>query len=134
MRVSLPPDRLTPFQRELLDLLPPVAEKLVIGQVRVDPPREILANKLSTLLSRSELRDLVDVRALERSGLSIETALVDAERKDASLTAGALFEVLTGLAIDEGTKLPGGVMPAEMTLWIDDFRKRLSRLAWPGPK
>lgn len=45
------------------------------GDVAVDPPAEILANKLCTLLSRGELRDIVDVLALERAGHDIEKAL-----------------------------------------------------------
>jgi hypothetical protein len=38
-------------------------EKLVISGIRVDPPEEILANKLCTLLSRSEVRDWILVRS-----------------------------------------------------------------------
>jgi hypothetical protein len=38
-------------------------ENLVISGICVDPPEEILANKLCTLLLRSEVRDLVDTRA-----------------------------------------------------------------------
>ncbi|HVO12611.1 MAG TPA: nucleotidyl transferase AbiEii/AbiGii toxin family protein [Vicinamibacteria bacterium] len=42
---------------------------------RVDPAEEIFANKLCTLLGRSEIRDLVDARALEGLGLSLTEAL-----------------------------------------------------------
>lgn len=56
--------------------------KQVVGAIRVDPPQEILANKLCALLSRSELRDLVDVFALERAGFAVEDALPLAQRKD----------------------------------------------------
>ncbi|MCU0918692.1 MAG: nucleotidyl transferase AbiEii/AbiGii toxin family protein, partial [Planctomycetes bacterium] len=38
------------------------------GGVRVDPPEEILANKLCALFSRAELRDPLDVLVLERAG------------------------------------------------------------------
>jgi len=47
-----------------------VAHKPSVGVIRLDPPEEILANKLCALLGRAEIRDLVDVRALEQSGLS----------------------------------------------------------------
>lgn len=40
--------------------------------VRVDPPEEILANKLTTLVGRTEERDLVDVLFLERAGYKVE--------------------------------------------------------------
>lgn len=43
-------------------------EKPIINGIRVDSPEEILANKLCALLSRSEIRDLVDVRELENAG------------------------------------------------------------------
>jgi hypothetical protein len=62
-------------------------EKLVISGIRVDhPPEEILTNKLCTLLSPSEVRDLVDTRALEPAGYRIEEALAAAALKDTGLT------------------------------------------------
>lgn len=69
--------------------------KQQIGGVRVDPPQEILANKLCALLSRSELRDLIDVHALEQAGFRVEDALPLAEQKDAGLTAAQLAWVLS---------------------------------------
>ena len=38
-------------------------DKAVINGIRIDSPEEILANKLCALLSRAEVRDLVDARA-----------------------------------------------------------------------
>lgn len=114
------------------DVIPALAEKVIVGTIRLDSPREILANKLCTLLSRSELRDLVDVRALEKSGLSIEAAVVDAATKDGGISAATLLEVLSDITIGDETKLPGDVVPAEMRAWITDLRHRLRRLAWPG--
>lgn len=63
-----------------------VPEKLVMNGIRVDPAEEILANKLCALLSRSEIRDLVDVRAFELAGYLVEDALAAAALKDAGLT------------------------------------------------
>ncbi|MBK7601491.1 MAG: nucleotidyl transferase AbiEii/AbiGii toxin family protein [Acidobacteria bacterium] len=57
-------------------------KKQIIGNIRVDPPEEIMANKLCALLSRSEIRDLVDVRALELAGYKFEDALTAAQAKD----------------------------------------------------
>lgn len=39
-----------------------------INGIRIDSPEEILANKLCALLSRSEIRDLVDVRETRGDG------------------------------------------------------------------
>ena len=58
--------------REIIDVVvdraPQVdALKASVDGIRVDTLREILANKLSTLVSRSELKDLVDLCFLEIS-------------------------------------------------------------------
>ena len=57
-------------------------EKQVVRGIRVDPPVEIMANRLCALLSRSEVRDLVDVCALEQAGYSLDDALTSAAAKD----------------------------------------------------
>ena len=57
-------------------------DKPLINGIRVDPPQEIMANKLCALLSRSEIRDLVDVRALELAGYRLESALSAAVTKE----------------------------------------------------
>lgn len=65
------------------DLAPQIfPDKLSIGQIRVDPPEEILANKLCALLARAEIRDIVDVLTLEKHGFSIEAAMENAAKKD----------------------------------------------------
>lgn len=83
-------------------------EKPAHGSVRVDPAEEILANKLCALLGRAEIRDLVDVRALEGLGLSLTDALTAAERKDGGLTPAQLAWVLSQIAIGDDADLPGG--------------------------
>lgn len=65
--------------------------------ITVDTPQEILVNKLCTLLSRSEVRDLVDVRALLESGADFKEALSDAPRKDAGFSPLVLAWVLRDL-------------------------------------
>ncbi len=79
--------------------------KQSFGDIRVDPPQEILANKLCALLSRSELRDLIDVYALEQAGFRVEDALPLAEKKDAGLTPAQLAWVLSQIDL---TGLPEG--------------------------
>ncbi|GAC1337956.1 MAG: hypothetical protein NVS2B9_13570 [Myxococcales bacterium] len=79
--------------------------KQSFGDIRVDPPQEILANKLCALLSRSELRDLIDVYALEQAGFRVEDALALAEKKDAGLTPAQLAWVLSQIDL---TSLPEG--------------------------
>lgn len=106
-------------------------EKPVHGVVRVDPAEEIFANKLCTLLGRSEIRDLVDVRALEGLGLSLTGALAAAQRKDGGLTPAQLAWVLSQITIGDDAVLPGGVPPAEMREYLADLVDRLVGLARP---
>ena len=106
-------------------------EKLTRGAVRVDPAEEILANKLCALLGRAEIRDLVDVRALEGLGLSLTEALAASERKDGGLTPAQLAWVLSQITIGEDADLPGEVTPAELRGYLDDLVERLARLAHP---
>jgi hypothetical protein len=48
----------------------------------VDTPHQILVNKLCALLSRSEVRDLVDVKALLETDGDLRRALMDAPQQD----------------------------------------------------
>jgi len=107
-------------------------EKMLVGNIRLDSPREIMANKLCTLLSRAELRDLVDVRALEQAGFSVEEHLPLAERKDAGLTAGQLAWVLSELEIGDDASPPGEVAVADLRAYLEDLVQRLAGLAYPG--
>lgn len=106
--------------------------KFDVGAIRIDPAEEILANKLCTLLSRSELRDLVDARALLAAGLPLEPALELAARKDAGLTAAQLGWGLEQIRIGEDARVPGGVTVAELRAFVRDLRDRLAHLAFPG--
>jgi len=108
------------------------AEKPTIDGIRIDPPEEILANKLCTLLSRCEIRDLVDVMHLERSGLRVEDAISNASRKDGGATPGQIAWVLSQISIGDEARLPGGVAPAEMRRFLEDLQVRLGRLAFPS--
>jgi hypothetical protein len=105
--------------------------KRQFGAVRVDPPEEILANKLCALLSRAELRDLVDVLALERAGFRVEDAVPLASRKDAGLTAGQLGWVLSQISIGDDAAIPGGLAPTDLRSFLAGLIARLARLSFP---
>jgi hypothetical protein len=106
-------------------------EKPTIGTVRVDALEEILANKLCALLSRGEIRDLVDVRALELAGLHVEEMIGPAVRKDGGLTPGQLAWVLSQIEIGEDAVPPGGVTAAALRVYLRDLERRLTALALP---
>lgn len=107
-------------------------EKESIGGVRVDRPEEIRANKLASLLGRAEIRDLVDLRALERAGYPVDrSALADAARKDAGLTAAQLAWLLSELRLGPDSSPPGGVAVEELEAFRRELVERL--LGWAHP-
>ena len=105
----------------------------MIGSIRIDPPEEILANKLCTLLSRAEIRDLVDVRALEHAGYSIEEHLALATRKDGGLTPGQLAWVLSQIEIGEDARIPGELSAQDLREYLQKLLDRLGTMAFPEP-
>jgi nucleotidyltransferase AbiEii toxin of type IV toxin-antitoxin system len=106
-------------------------EKQVIDCIRVDPPEEVLANKLCALLSRREIMDLVDVHALERAGYPIERYLESASRKDGGLTPGQLAWALTEFRIGEGSIPHCGIVAPDLREYLGDLQSRLARIAMP---
>jgi hypothetical protein len=107
-------------------------EKARDGAIVLDTPREICANKLSALLARSEIRDLVDLMFLERAGHTAEEALPLAERKDGSISAAQLAWILSQIQIGGDARVPGGISPSELRDFALDLERRLARLAHPG--
>jgi hypothetical protein len=89
----------------------------------VDSQHEILVNKLCALLSRSEIRDLEDVKALMDSGASLERALADAPRKDGGFSALTLAWVLKELPL--ATIATASGMPVEHIENLRAFRDSL---------
>lgn len=106
-------------------------QKLRIGTLLVDPPEEILANKLTAIVGRTEERDLVDVLYLERAGLRVEDALAGALAKDGGATPATLAWLLSEIALPDEVKLPGGVTPAELRGFLAGLVVRLRRAALP---
>ncbi len=92
-------------------------------RILVDPPHEILVAKLGALLSRSELRDLDDVRALLEAGGDLSRAVADAPRKDAGFSPVTLAWVLQEMPIGAmGHALGRGT---DEIRGLEDFRERL---------
>ncbi|WP_437576134.1 nucleotidyl transferase AbiEii/AbiGii toxin family protein [Sorangium sp. So ce887] len=106
-------------------------EKRLFGDIRVDPPEEIFANKLCTLLSRSEIRDLVDVYALERAGYKLEDALPLAKQKDGGVTPASLAWILSEIEIGDDASIPGDIPVPDLRAFLQDLISRLGRLAYP---
>jgi hypothetical protein len=106
------------------------AEKSKFGSVRVDTLREIAANKICTLMSRSEIKDVVDLRALLEAGADLERALDDAQKKEAGADPATLAWILGELTIGPEVILPGGVTPSELLSFRDELVPRLRAIAF----
>jgi hypothetical protein len=116
----------------VVDAVPRVAGEIEErGGIRLDAPTEILVNKLCALLSRAEIRDIVDVLALDRAGYRMEDALPGAARKDAGFSPGQLAWVLSGIEIGSRTRLPGGWSAADVKRGLEDLQARLAKAAFP---
>ena len=109
-----------------------ISGKRLFGAVRVDPPVEILANKLCAVLSRAKPHDLVDVMAFDSAGFDIEEAIALASRKDAGLTPAQLAWILSTVEIDDSAGLPGSTSPNSLRSFVADLAARLARMAFPG--
>lgn len=106
-------------------------DKRSINGIRIDTPEEILANKLCALLSRSEIRDLIDVKFLEETGVDLDAALENAAKKDTGLTPAQLAWVIGQIELGDDATLPSGISVAELRSYINDIVTRLSNKAYP---
>jgi hypothetical protein len=118
----------------VLDRVAGSGDKLVYGNVRVDTPLEIMANKLCSVLARCEPRDLVDVMALDMAGTRVEDAMPAAMNRDTGLTPAQLAWVISQIAIEDDAPLPGRVDARELRSFLAGLEGRLSRLAYPTGK
>lgn len=115
--------------RVVVDLVaepvPTVAEPVEVSPgLRVDAPHEILVNKLNALVSRSELRDLEDVRALLAIGGDLERALTDATIKDGGFSPMTLAWLVRSLPLERAPDL--GFDVQALAAFRDDLLARLA--------
>lgn len=100
-------------------------------QVLVDSRPAILIEKLCALLSRSELRDLIDVKALGESGEDLDRAIAMAPRRDSGFSPLTLAWVLRDFDVN-GMAAAVGVGTEEANRF-DAFRTQLiARLVTPA--
>ncbi|HUH04813.1 MAG TPA: nucleotidyl transferase AbiEii/AbiGii toxin family protein [Kofleriaceae bacterium] len=101
--------------------------------VLVDTPHQILVNKLCALLSRSELRDLVDVRALLDAGGDLPRALADCPDQDGGFSPLTFSWAARGLAIGRlGRALGWSQAPVEdLERFRDELVDRILAAAKP---
>jgi len=118
---------------ELAPQVVPVADKPFALGIRVDPVRELRANKLAALLGRAETKDLLDLYFLERRGTDALAGLGDACLKDGGMEPATLAWVLAGLRVDlEGLLLDERIEVEELEGFRDRLIEQLQRLCWPS--
>ncbi len=101
--------------------------------IQVDSLHELLVTKLCALLGRSEIRDLIDLQELLRSGGNLQKALPDAAQKDAGFSPLTLAWVLQELPVDnlaQEIKLPKEEA-LQLQVFRDWFVKKLLENASP---
>jgi hypothetical protein len=109
-----------------------VVDKRHVDGIIVDPPEEILANKLTAIVGRMEERDIVDVYFLEQSGLRVEDYLDAALAKDAGATPATLAWLLSEVTIPDEAQLPAGVPPGVLREYVAALVVRLRKVAFPA--
>ena len=102
---------------------PPAEAALDEVTIQIDTRHEILVNKLCALLGRSEVRDLVDLRALLEAGGDLERGLRDAPRKDDGFSPMTLAWVLERFDVRRLAASSG--MEAHGAQALDAFRATL---------
>jgi len=101
----------------------PVATSIANTHILVETPYQLLVNKLCALLSRSELRDLIDVRALADAGIDIDKALVDCPKQDAGFSPLTFGWSVKSLPIDRLARRLG--WPDDKIAGLIAFRDQL---------
>ena len=108
------------------------ALKACVDGIRVDTLREILANKLTTLVSRSELKDLVDLYFLEKSGRHPLAAIHDARARDGGWEPAVVAMLLDDIRVETPPEwLIREISAAELESFVRKLRLNLAERALP---
>ncbi len=117
-------------EREIIDVVVDRVPQLDVKKVNfdgiaVDTVREIIANKLTTLISRTEIKDVVDLYFLDHAGHDLLAAIPDAQAKDGGWEPAVVSMLLEGLLV---TELPAWMIRELSADQLQSFLNRL-RLA-----
>ena len=116
----------------VLDTAPALEPTVLVDGLAVDSLADIAANKLTTIVSRCEIRDYVDLFVLERHGIDLVALLPSAQRKDAGAEAATLAFVLSDVKVNRlPEELARAVSAEALQAFIDDLRRRFARAAFP---
>lgn len=102
---------------------PPRATAIGATTILVDTLHQLLVNKLCALLSRSELRDLIDVRELLQRGGDLQRSLEDCPLQDAGFSPLTFGWSMRGLRVDRLAAALG--LPQPEVTKLEQFRDEL---------
>jgi hypothetical protein len=124
---------LDPVAEPAPSLEPAVAARVGSRTIAVDSAHEILVSKLCALLSRAELRDLVDIRVLLAAGGDLARAVAEAPRKDAGFsppTVAWLLAEIDPAAMGRAVGLPEAEV-AELAAFHRQLTEQMAALGAP---
>jgi len=106
--------------------------KCRFGDIIVDTLSEIGINKMCMLISRSEIKDIIDLYYLEQSGFKIEDHIEDAKRKEGGFDPAVISHILSTLEINSiPLYLKKPLQVQELKLYIENLRKRMAEISYP---
>lgn len=101
--------------------------------IDVDTPLEIGINKICTLLSRTELKDVIDLFFLVKNGFNIKENIEKAKQKDGGIEPAIISYLLSQFNV---SKLPDYMIEKvtikELEDFISDLKKLLAEISFPG--
>ncbi|MGD2091931.1 MAG: nucleotidyl transferase AbiEii/AbiGii toxin family protein [Candidatus Aminicenantes bacterium] len=118
----------------VIDKVPQVdKEKNKFDMVNVDTLLEIGINKICTLLSRTEVKDLIDLYFLVKGGFDIKENIDKARLKDGGVEPAIISWLLSQFNI---SKLPDymikQVSVGELEKFISDLKILMAEISFPG--
>jgi hypothetical protein len=94
--------------------------------------REIMLNKICTLIERCEIKDVLDLFFLDRRGLKVFDYFEDAKKKEGGLDPAMLSFILARMRIEV---IPDYVLETieidELQCFVDSLRKLFSNMSYP---
>jgi predicted nucleotidyltransferase component of viral defense system len=127
-------------EREIIDYvvdeIPQIdKEKNKFDFINVDTPFEIGINKICTLLSRTELKDLIDLYFLVKNGFNIKENIEKAKQKDGGVEPAIISYLLSQIKITSPPDyMIKKVSTKELERFISDLKALMAEISFPGQK
>jgi hypothetical protein len=108
-------------------------DKKTFDMIKVDTQLEIGINKICTLLSRTELKDVIDLYFLVKNGFDIKGNIEKAKLKDGGVEPAIISYLLSQFKI---STLPDYMIEKvsieELEKFVSDIKKLMAEIAYPG--